>query len=232
MLVDYQGFLENLDRVRKRISRACEECGRDPKSVNLLPVTKTHPIDAARYAAKAGITAVGENRVQEALGKIKDADFELAWELIGPLQSNKAKPVAESMSRVQSVDRLKIVNLLQRHASEAGRTLPVLLQVNAGEDPNKAGVMVEEAEALLDGACEQPNLDVQGLMTIAPLSNDPDVARRCFARLRECRDDLRQNSGLVLLELSMGMSSDMEIAISEGSTIVRVGSDLFGPRDY
>jgi len=231
MLVPYETFLANLERVRGRIALACERCGRSADRVDLLPVTKTHPIEAARYAARAGLRAVGENRVQEALEKIAAADVELEWDLIGPLQSNKAKRVAQSISRVQSVDRAKIVRALQRHAAEAGRTLPILLQVNAGDDPNKAGVSVDEAERLLELALEQPNLEAQGLMTIAPLSDDPDVARRCFARLRECRDRLRQDSGRALDELSMGMSGDLEIAIEEGSTLARVGSDLFGPRD-
>jgi len=224
MFVDYERFLDNLESVRSRIAAACETCGRHVNSVTLLPVTKTHPIDAAKYAAISGITAVGENRVQEVLRKIASADFAMNWELIGPLQSNKAKGIVESIGRIQSVDRLKIVHALQRFAGEAGRRLPILLQVNSGDDPNKAGVSVAEAEGLLSVAIEQPNLEVQGLMTIA-------VARRCFARLRGCRDGLRQKFGLPLNELSMGMSGDLEIAIAEGSTMVRVGSDLFGNRD-
>lgn len=211
---------------------AVQEAGRPPDSVNLLPVTKNHPVDAALYAQRSGIPSVGENRVQEALAKMENADIDLKWELIGPLQSNKAKKVAEKFYRVQSVDREKIVESLQRHAQEMGREVRILLQINAGNDPNKSGAQLEDAPALLECVLRQPNLRVSGLMTIAPLDPDPAIARKCFASLRDCRDRLSDSFGVDLPELSMGMSGDMKEAILEGSTIVRVGTALFGKRNY
>lgn len=232
MFISYQEFEDNLHRVQESILSAEEKSGRQAGSVTLLPVTKNHPVDAARYAFRSGLRSVGENRVQEALSKMDDADGTLSWELIGPLQSNKAKKVAERFDRVQSVERPKVAKALQRYAAEAGRDLRVLLQINAGADPNKSGASLEEASALMECGLEQPNLKVEGLMTIAPLDDDPAVARSCFAALRDCRDRLEASFGVSLPELSMGMSGDMEAAIQEGSTMVRVGTALFGNRDY
>lgn len=232
MDMGYETFLENLNHVQGQIVDACSKAGRNPSNITLLPVTKNHPVDAAQYAWKAGLKMVGENRVQEALGKMGDADTALQWELIGPLQSNKAKRVAESFARVQTVERGKIARALDRFAGEAGKQLRVLIQVNAGRDPMKAGVELEEADALLELVLSCENLQVDGLMTIAPLSEDSNVARRCFAQLRECRDRLSERFGQSLQELSMGMSGDMEQAILEGSTMVRVGTALYGKRNY
>ncbi|MDQ8186456.1 YggS family pyridoxal phosphate-dependent enzyme [Pelagicoccus sp. SDUM812002] len=232
MLISFEDFQANLAQVMGQIAAACRKVGRKPESVTLLPVTKNHPVDVARYAWEAGLRSVGENRVQEALGKMGDVDVQLRWELIGPLQSNKSKKVAESFARVQTVDRVKIAKALDRYAGEAGRTLSVLLQVNAGRDPAKSGVELEEAPALLEAALACPNLKVDGLMTIAPVSDDPEVALRTFASLRECRDALGERFGVDLPELSMGMSGDMEEAIAEGSTMVRVGTALYGQRNY
>jgi len=232
MFISYQEFEEKLVRVRDLIAAAEAKAGRPAGSVMLLPVTKNHPVDAARYAFRAGLRSVGENRVQEALSKMDDADGELGWELIGPLQSNKAKKVAERFARVHSVDRPKVAIALQRHAAAAGRSLRALLQINAGADPNKSGASIEEASALLECALKQPNLKIDGLMTIAPLDDDPAVARFCFAALRKCRDGLERSFGVSLPELSMGMSGDLEAAIQEGSTIARVGTALYGTRDY
>lgn len=230
MLVDPSAFRDRLAREQDRIARACAACGRDPASVSLLPVTKTHPFVAAVYAWEAGLTAVGENRVAEAAEKRAAGPAGLQWELIGHLQSNKARLAVETFDRIQTVDRLKLLRALDRLAAETGRTLPILLQVNAGDDPAKYGVAVEGAPALFDEALGAPHLRVEGLMTIAPLDDDPDVARRCFARLRTLRDQLATRGGVALPVLSMGMSGDLESAIAEGSTQVRVGTNLFGQR--
>ena len=232
MKMEFEAFQDNLRQVTEQIESACVAAGRPTDSVRLLPVTKNHPVDAARLAYRAGLTAVGENRVQEALSKMDDADPALEWELIGPLQSNKARKVAECFARVQTVDREKIAHALDRYAAEAGRTLRVLLQVNAGRDPAKSGVELEDVDALLETVLGCSHLRVEGLMTIAPLSDDVEVARRCFAQLRECRDRLSRDFGASLSELSMGMSGDLAEAIREGSTMVRVGTALFGSRGY
>lgn len=232
MLISFEDFEANLAQVNCQIAEACRDAGREVGSVQLLPVTKNHPVDVARYAWRAGLKSVGENRVQEALGKMGDVDPALCWELIGPLQSNKAKKVAEHFGRVQTVDRVKIAKALDRYAGEAGRTLSVLLQINAGRDPAKSGAELEDAPALLEAVLACDHLKVDGLMTIAPLSDDPAVARKTFASLRECRDRLSSSFAVALSELSMGMSGDMKEAIAEGSTMVRVGTALYGQRIY
>lgn len=233
MLVNYEKFEENLSVLRDRVSRACMEAGRMPEEVSILPVTKTHALRAAEYAARAGFSAVGENRVREALEKLRDpaAPPGLRWELIGHLQSNKARDAATHFFRVQSVDSPKLLNRLNRFAGEAGRRLHILLQVNAGDDPAKFGVGLAGCPKLLEQALGCEHLQVDGLMTIAPLSEDREVARRCFARLRELRDHLRQATGAELRELSMGMTGDLEEAIAEGGTQIRVGTALFGERE-
>jgi pyridoxal phosphate enzyme (YggS family) len=230
MLPDFEEFKRRADAVRSRIAQACALAGRNKDEVELLAVTKSQPAGAADYAARYGIRAVGENRVQEAVDKQPQATSAVAWELIGHLQSNKARLAAQHFSRVQSVDSLKLVEILDRAAGELGKTLPVLLQVNAGLDPAKSGVEPGEAAGLLGAALGRRNLRVEGLMTVAPLSDDPAVARRTFAGLRAIRDRLVSETGAALPVLSMGMSGDMDEAVAEGSTLVRIGSALFGPR--
>jgi pyridoxal phosphate enzyme (YggS family) len=199
-------------------------------SVRLLPVTKTHPVEAAQYAARAGILAVGENRVQEAAAKRLIGPPELQWELIGHLQSNKAKLAIETFDRIQSVDSIDLANRLGRVAGELGKKLPILLQVNAGDDPAKFGTDIDGATALMEAALQLPALRVEGLMTVPPLSDDPEVAQKAFDRLRACRDDLAARFKIDLPELSMGMSDDLEVAILAGSTCIRIGSALYGQR--
>ncbi len=230
MFIDYETFRARADAVQARIAAACRSAGRQPAEVTLLPVTKTHPAAAAEFAFRYGFAAVGENRVQEGVGKRPLAPAGLRWELIGHLQSNKARLAAMHFDRVQSVDSEKLLGLLDRAAADLGRRLPVLLEVNAGDDPAKFGVTPAAAPPLLEAALTQSHLQVEGLMTIAPLSEDPAVARRAFARLRQLRDELAIRGGVPLRELSMGMSGDLEAAIAEGSTQVRVGTALFGAR--
>lgn len=230
MFIDYETFHQRTDALQRRIAAACVAAGRPPGDVVLLPVTKTHPAAAAEYAARHGLTAVGENRVQEGVEKRAQVTAALRWELIGHLQSNKARLAAAHFDRIQSVDSTKLLTVLDRAAAELGRKLPVLLEINAGEDPAKFGAVPAAAPALLEFALGLPHLQVDGLMTIAPLSDDPAVARRCFARLRGLRDELAPRFGVPLRELSMGMSGDFEAAIAEGSTQVRVGTALYGGR--
>lgn len=231
MFIDYETFRRRADALLSRIAEHCRAAGRKPQEVTLLPVTKTHPAEAADYAARYGLAAVGENRVQEAVDKQARTTAQVRWELIGHLQSNKAKLAVAHFGRIQSVDGEKLLTVLDRAAGELGRKLPVLLQINAGNDPAKFGVDPAEAPRLLDCALAKPHLQVDGLMTIAPLSDDPAVARRTFANLRIIRDQLALRSGSPLRELSMGMSGDLEAAIMEGSTLVRVGTALYGARD-
>lgn len=229
-MITYEEFSTRADAIRRLIVATCVRAGRDPAEVELLAVTKTHPVDAAVYAARYGLRSVGENRVQEAVTKRPAGPTGLRWELIGHLQSNKAKLAVEFFDRVQSVDSAKLLGLLNRAAGERGKKLAVLLQINAGNDPAKFGAEPADAPALLETALGCPHLQVEGLMTIAPLSDDPDVATRTFVNLRTIRDNLTTKFGHPLRELSMGMSGDLEAAILAGSTQVRVGTALFGSR--
>ena len=243
-MISYEDFCFRVAEVEARIAAAAVAAGRAAGEVKLLPVTKTHPADAAVYAARRGLGAVGENRVQEAAAKRPEVAARLAaeggavaasrWELIGHLQSNKARAAAETFDRIQSVDTEKLVRHLDRAAGECGRKLAVLLQVNAGRDPAKFGCELEDAPRLLETALASPNLRVEGLMTIAPLgateAEAAEHARRTFAALRELRDELAGRFAVALPELSMGMSGDLEAAVAAGSTCVRVGSALYGTR--
>ena len=231
MLPEFDEFKRRADAIRSRIDEVCRRAGRNPADVEILAVTKSHPALAAEFAARLGLRAVSENKVQEAVDKRAKTAANISWELIGHLQSNKARVAAQHFDRIQSVDSTKLLGILDREAGALGKTLPVLLQVNAGLDPAKSGVEPAEARPLLDAALAMENLRVDGLMTIAPLEGGLDAARRTFAALREIRDRLSAGSGNPLRELSMGMSADMDAAVAEGSTIVRVGSALFGARE-
>jgi len=230
MNLDFDEFKRRAEAVQAEIAEACLAAGRAVSEVELLAVTKNHPVQAPEFAARLGLRAVGENRVQEGASKRAECTAKLDWELIGHLQSNKAKLAAEHFDRVQSVDSLKLLDLLDKAAATLGKTLPVLLQINAGRDPAKFGAEIEDGPALLDRALTCRNLRLDGLMTIAPLSQDSEVARSCFATLRNLRDDYARRSGLPLHTLSMGMSGDLKAAILEGSTQIRVGTALFGAR--
>jgi len=230
MTPDYSTFETRAQVVLGEIALACADAGRDPNEVELLAVTKTHDAWAPEFAARLGLKAVGENRVQEAVTKKPQVDAHLRWELIGHLQSNKARLAVAHFDRIQSVDSPKLLNRLDSAASDLGRKVAILLQVNAGDDPAKFGVSLVDAPALLEHALGKTALRVDGLMTIAPLDQNPAVAQRTFANLRELRDQLVEQFGVQLPTLSMGMSGDMTDAITAGSTQVRVGTALFGPR--
>lgn len=234
MFPDYDTFCRRADAIRAVIAEACRAAGRDPADVSLLPVTKSHPAAAVEYVHRYGLAAVGENRVQEAIDKQAQTAAPVRWELIGHLQTNKARLAARHFARVQGVDSEKLLRHLDRAAGELGKKLPVLLQFNAGHDPAKFGAGTAEAPRLLEAALACPHLVVEGLMTIAPLGATPaatsDLARRTFANLRALRDGLAARAGVPLRELSMGMSGDLREAVAEGSTLVRVGTALFGAR--
>jgi PLP dependent protein len=236
MFIDFETFQARANKLRHLMDEACVAAGRKPGEVTLMPVTKTHPAAAVEFVARAGFGAVGENRVQETIEKRAQLPgLRIRWELIGHLQSNKAKLAAAHFDRVQSVDSEKLLTLLNRGAAEAGRTLPILLQFNAGNDPAKFGAEPADAPRLLECALAQPHLLVEGLMTIAPLGASPaeahEPARRTFSALRELRDNLAARYQQPMRELSMGMTADFAEAIAAGSTLVRVGTALFGPRE-
>ena len=231
MKLNYKQFESKAEGVLEEVDKICQGFGRDSSTVNVLAVTKAQSPEAVDFAARFGFKAIGENRVQEAARKKPSAQERIRWELIGHLQSNKAKLAVSLFDRIQSVDRIKLVRALDRYAGETGKTLPVLLQVNTGEDPNKFGVSCREAHGLMEAALQCRNILVEGFMTIAPLDEDRSVALAAFERLRILRDEFRASYDIPLKELSMGMSGDMAEAIRAGSTCLRLGTALFGMRD-
>ena len=229
-MVPYPEFERNAALLERRIALTCLSCGRDRQEVVLMAVTKSQPVAAIEYACRFGLSAIGENRVQEAAAKRPESSAAIQWEMIGHLQSNKARLAVSLFDRIQSVDSMKLARALDRCAGEVGKRMPVLIQVNAGEDPRKFGVGLEEARETLDVVLSMSNLRVDGLMTIAPFAGGRSAARPAFDRLRALRDKLRESTGLDLSVLSMGMTGDLEEAIEAGSTCLRVGTALFGGR--
>jgi hypothetical protein len=226
-----ESFLDRLARVQERMTRACERAGRPADSVRLVAVSKTHGPEAVREAADAGLEIMGENRVQEARAKIPLCPGHLRWHLVGHLQTNKARDAAALFERIHSVDSLKLLTALDRAAEQAGRSaLPVLLEVNVSGEGTKFGLKPDEVPAVLEAANTLTRVQIQGLMTMPPLTPDPADARPHFQRLRTLRDQWRSASGYALEELSMGMSHDFEVAIEEGATWIRLGTILFGER--
>jgi pyridoxal phosphate enzyme (YggS family) len=221
----------NLASVRQRIDEACARSSRNRDEVNLVAVSKTFGPDAVRFAIEAGVRDFGENRVQELRDKLGDVGRDARWHMIGHLQSNKARDAVQLFNVVQSVDRFHLAEKLDQEARLAGKSLDVLVQVNIGEEPQKSGIAVSGLKALVEQVMSLRNLRPLGLMTIPPIAEDAST-RRYFRRMRELRDELREATGIDgFAELSMGMTDDFEIAIEEGSTIVRVGRAIFGERN-
>lgn len=216
-----------------RIARAAGRAGRNPADVSLLAVTKGHPEELVRRAARAGFGLFGENRVAEGVRKIEAVRAEfpgLVWRLIGPLQTNKAKAALQWFSAIETVDRERLAARIEGILAAEGRRMPVLLEVNVGGEVTKTGTPPERAEDLARAAVACRHLDVRGFMTVPPFDPDPEGARRFFRQLRETRDRVQDALGHPLPELSMGMSHDFEVAVEEGSTEVRLGTALFGER--
>ncbi len=221
----------NVARVRQRIARAADRAGRHPDEIALVAVSKTFPAKAIRAAYDAGLREFGENRVQEFEAKQpKLADLSATWHLIGHLQSNKARRAAQLFDRVDSVDSLALAQKLDSAAAEFGKRLPVLIEVHLGGEATKSGVAEGDLAALAEGLSALAHLELRGLLAIPPYSDDPERARPHFRKLRELRDSLSVRLGHPLPKLSMGMSHDFEIAIEEGATEIRLGTELFGAR--
>jgi pyridoxal phosphate enzyme (YggS family) len=227
---------DNVAAIRERIARAAARVRRNADSITLMAVSKTVEPERIRQAYAAGLRVFGENRVQEftekasALSEMNDAE----WHLIGHLQSNKAKKAAELFHAIDSVDSLRLAERVNQSASESGKKLEVLIEIKVGEEESKAGIPLDspELERLLRAAPELANLQIRGLMTVPPFTEDPEGARMYFRLLRDLRDTIaaRKLPGVEMDALSMGMSHDFEVAIEEGSTCVRVGTAIFGAR--
>jgi pyridoxal phosphate enzyme (YggS family) len=221
---------DNLEKVQQRIKAACERAGREPDSVTLLAVSKTHPPETIRAAADCGQVFFGENKVQEAKAKIPLCPGRLRWHFIGHLQSNKCRDAVELFEMIQSVDSLPLAQEISKRAEQAAKRMPVLLEVNVAGEASKFGYAPDKLLAELKELNALPRLEIRGLMTVPPWTAEPEKIRPHFRRLRELKEQAETVLGAPLPHLSMGMSDDFDIAIEEGATIVRIGTALFGPR--
>lgn len=226
------GIGENLNLIRQRINSACARSGRTPQEIKLVAVSKNKPVEMILEAIAAGVTIFGENRVQEAGDKIPLINEPVRWHLVGNLQTNKVKKALELFHMIQSVDSLHLAEEIQRRCERKNISIPILIEVNTSGEPTKHGVQPQKVAELLGEIRGFDRLEVLGLMTIGPglAMENPEASRASFKLLFQLRQEMQDRYGLPLPELSMGMSSDFEIGIEEGATIVRIGTALFGPR--
>jgi len=222
----------NIEEVRKRVEKAALKSGRNPGDIKIIGVTKTVDTDRIMKAIDAGIVDLGENRVQELLEKYDKINRECRWHLIGHLQTNKVKYIIDKVSLIHSVDRIELVQEIQKRAEKIGRIVDVLVQVNVAEEESKFGIRTSEALDFVKEVSRFENIKVRGLMTIAPLVENPETVRYVFRELRKLLIDIRQENidNINMDFLSMGMSNDFEIAVEEGSNMIRVGTAIFGRR--
>lgn len=225
---------ENLDRLDENIARICQRCGRKREDVLLIGVTKTRTPEEMNTAISWGITDIGENKVQEIMDKYDRVD-PVKWHMIGHLQTNKVKYIVDKVSLIHSVDSLKLAEEINRRAGEKGLVSEILIQINAANEESKFGIDKKGFEKLLETVVNEcDNIKVKGLMTIAPYDPDPENVRIYFRQVKEFFDKYKEvkNQRMDFQHLSMGMSGDYEVAIEEGATMVRIGSAIFGPRNY
>jgi pyridoxal phosphate enzyme (YggS family) len=223
-------FQERVEGIRARIADACARAGRSVDDVQLVAVSKTHPPESVEQAAACGLAVFGENKVQEARAKIPLSPSHLTWHLVGHLQSNKVKVAVELFDTIHSVDSIKLLETIDRACDAAGRRMKVYLEVNVSAESTKFGLTPDAVAAVVRRAGELPRIELLGLMSMPPLTEDVEKARPHFQRLRALRDQLERDLGVTLPGLSMGMTNDFEIAIEEGSTCVRIGTAIFGAR--
>jgi PLP dependent protein len=221
---------DNLNSIQQRIRTACDRCDREPNSITLLAVTKSHPPEAVREAMDLGVACFGENKIQEAKAKIPNCPGRARWHFIGHLQSNKCRDAVELFEMIESVDSLALAQEINKRAEASAKTMPVLLEVNVAGEASKFGYKPQQLLADLRALNELPRIEIHGLMAVPPWSPDAETSRPHFRRLRELKLECEQTLGAPLPQLSMGMSGDFEVAIEEGASIIRVGTALFGPR--
>ena len=227
---------ERFKEVKKRVDDAALRSGRDPEDIKLVAVTKTHPASEINEAIEAGATDIGENRVQEILEKIDDVS-PVRWHLIGHLQTNKVRQVIDKVVMIHSVDSLKLAREIDKRAAAAGLKMDVLIEINSAMEETKSGIAASDLKQLVtDITAECENVRVCGIMCIPPIAADPEDSRPYFKEAAELFKEMKgwdlPAERFAPTELSMGMSGDFEVAIEEGATIVRVGSSIFGPRNY
>jgi hypothetical protein len=223
----------SIDQIRQRIDTACHKAGRDPATVHLLAVSKKKPLNAIEEAAAAGQKLFGENYVQEFVGKSDDSRLDIDWHFIGGLQSNKVKYLRGKVAMIHSVDRLSLAKEIDRQWGGCESPVAILIQVNIGDEPTKAGVTASELEPLVRQLALLQNLRICGLMAIPPQSDNPEESRHWFREMRKLADSIETLNlqNVSMTELSMGMSDDFEVAIEEGATLIRIGTAIFGARD-
>ena len=224
-------FKEEYALLQSELSATCKQYQRPGDAVKILAVSKTFPLEAIREAYNCNVRMFGENKIQELSGKVEQMPDDVEWHFIGHLQSNKAAKAVELAHWIHSVDSLKLLNKLERAAAEQGKCPKILIEVNSGEEA-KSGVSYDELKALVEAASKCEHLELKGLMTMAPLCDDPARWQEAFGRLRASRDQLQAELQIDLPELSMGMTGDFPQAIAENSTLLRIGSRLFGNRNY
>lgn len=227
----YQHIKENLGGIQNRIAAACERAGRSPDKIVLVAVSKTHPEEAVKAAVEAGITNIGESRVQEAVSKIESLGGIAKWHMVGHLQTNKAKKAVQLFDMIQSVDSLKLAVEIDRRTEQIGKRIECLIEINSSGEEAKSGVSPDEALDLIDEVMNLENIALKGLMTIGPWTEDERPIREAFRETKELFSRGRKAAGESFSILSMGMTDDFEIAIEEGSNMVRIGTAIFEPRE-
>jgi pyridoxal phosphate enzyme (YggS family) len=222
--------LDNLNRVRRQIAATALRAGRDPAQVKLVAVTKTVPVEIIREMLTLGLDSLGENRAQELLSKYKELPPGVEWHFIGRLQTNKVKKIIDKVSLIHSLDRWSLALEISRAACEKGMTARVLVQVNASGEKTKSGLHLQEVEEFVTEASRLPGLEICGLMTIAPWTENPEDVRPVFRQVRDLSLRLQHNLKARMDCLSMGMSGDYEVALEEGANVLRIGTAIFGRR--
>ena len=225
---------ENLSIVENKIAAACKRAGRERDEVKLIAVSKTQPVEAIREAIEYGINSFGENRVQELREKTEIIKDNLDWHLIGHLQTNKVKYVVGKVSLIHSLENIRLAEALDKEAAKLGITVDVLAEINVAKEDTKFGVNPEDAENFIREVSKFPNINIKGLMTVAPYTDISEENRKYFRQLKKIMVDLNSKNihNVSMNVLSMGMTGDYETAIEEGATLVRVGTGIFGHRDY
>lgn len=227
---------ENYNAIKNRVDAAAIRSGRKPEDVTLMAVTKTHPADQLNEVIMAGATDIGENKVQEVLEKYEDVR-PVRWHLIGHLQTNKVKNIIDKVVMIHSVDSFHLAKEIDKRAANAGLKMDILIEINSAMEETKSGIAIEDVRELVNQIVnELPNVRVCGLMCIPPMANEPEDNRPYFRQAKELFEEMKTwdlaEDNFKPTVLSMGMSGDFEVAIEEGATIVRVGSSIFGPRNY
>ena len=225
---------ENLEQVRKNIDEACRMAGRDPKEVTLIAVSKTKPVSMLKEAYDAGARCFGENKVQEIMDKHPQLPEDIQWHMIGHLQRNKVKYIVDKVSMIHSVDSLRLAQTIEQEAAKHNVCVPVLLEVNVAQEESKFGLKMDEVLPLIDTIADFPHIKVQGLMTIAPYVENAEDNRDFFRQLKKLSVDIEAKNinNVSMSVLSMGMTGDYQVAVQEGATMVRVGTGIFGERNY